>query len=385
MPSKRLTPLRVAVSLAVLWLLLRGLLLTSGAELGHARTLSMPGGHRVAVLSFQDDPPRDTLIVATHGGLSSKESLMAVCWEARRRGADCVAVDALGHGASSAQPERNRVRSMRAALRVAPALGSYRQVRFLGHSMGAYLGRGDPYPCAESVALGQETALCPDQRIVWGTLHRTLGLSADWYLLAHVLESWTPWAVARALDYLIPPARVSTELPWQIALSWMSFAVAIAAGVAAARAVRARLGSPLARGLAGAALVWLAMTVGAWRTLWFLLPTQLGDFVLIGLVVGASVLAAALLCAIRLGAPRVGFLLACVVTVTSAYVLYVSLGHGELGGLMLLLPLMALPLLPWVHLWERLSRPANADAVETAAFTALLMSAFVALLLPGSA
>lgn len=384
-PVRTARAARVCVVLIAIWLVLRLGLFATGAELGEARTLSL-GAHRVAVLLFRDAIPRDTLLVATHGGLSSKESLMAVCWEARRRGADCVAVDALGHGASSAQPALHRLEEMHAALRVAPQLGSYRHVRFLGHSMGAFLGRGDPYPCRESVALGQETAACPDQRIVWGTLHRSLGLSAQWYLLAHVLESWTPWVVARGLDYVLKPAApASAALPWQIALAWLSFAIAIAAGVAAARLIRARVWPAAIRGLLAAAAVWAAMAIGAWRTLWFLAPTQLGDLVLIGLVVAAAAISAAVLQQFGLRAPRAGFLLGCGFTLVAAYVLYATFGRSELGGLMLLLPTMAIPLVPWVHLWERLSRSPHSDSLETALFSAGILSAFVALLLPAGA
>ncbi len=365
----------------VAWLALRLALLATGAELGEARTVAV-GPNRVAVLLFQGPAPATTLLVVTHGGLASKESVMAVCWEARRRGADCVAVDALGHGASSAQPPSHTVAAMRAALVVAPALGSYRTVRFLGHSMGAYLGRGRPYACAQSVALGQETE-CADDRVVWGTLHRTLGLSQDWYLLAHVLESWTPWVVERALDQVLPKATPG-PLPVQIALSWASFALATAAGVALAAAFRRRCTwSPALRGLSAGAIVWAALDLGAWRTLWFLTPTQASDAIVFAGVVLTSLLVAQLARVLGLRRALLGTVLASLVALAVAAGLFVMFRTRELGALLALLPLMTVPLVPWVWLWERCSRSPRSDVVESAMFTSTLLACFVALLLPG--
>lgn len=364
-----------------MWLVLRSLLLATGAELGEARTLEIDG-RQVTVLFFRGAEPAPTLLVATHGGLSSKESVLAVCWAARRRGADCVAVDALGHGGSSAQPDVFTVRLMREAMRVAPGLGHYENVRFLGHSMGAYLGRGTPYPCGESVALGQTTD-CDDDRVVWGTLHRTLGLSEDWYLLSHVLESWTPWVVERALDLVLPKAPAPSSISLQIALMWLSFAVAVAAGVAFARAFRAAATWPPAlRGLGGAVIVWTALDVGAWRNLWFLTPTQASDFVVLGLVLAGSLVLALLMRLFGGRSPLVGAWLGTLFPFGAALALFVTFRSREMGGLMALLPLMSIPLIPWVWLWERASRAPRGELVESCVFVAALLTAFVTLLLP---
>lgn len=374
-------PLRWALGLVVAWLALRLALLATGAELGEARTLAL-GPNRVAVLLFQGRTPATTLLVVTHGGLASKESVLAVCWEARRRGADCVAVDALGHGASSAQPPNDTVAAMRAALAVGPLLGSYRTVRFLGHSMGAVLGRGQRYACAQSVALGQETQ-CADDRVVWGTLHRTLGLSQQWYLLAHVLESWTPWVIERALDRVLPKATPG-PLPVQIALSWSSLALATAAGVALAAAFRRRCAwSPALRGLTAGAIVWAALDLGAWRTLWFLTPTQASDLLVVGMTCLACLILAMLVRLTGMRRALLGNCLASLVALAVAAGLFLTFRTRALGGLLVLLPLMTIPLVPWVWLWERCSRSPRSDVVESAMFTSTLLACFVALLLPG--
>ncbi|HEU4536883.1 MAG TPA: hypothetical protein VFS00_22325, partial [Polyangiaceae bacterium] len=170
MPAPR-RRLALALTLAGAWALMRLGLLSAGGEAGRAVDLTIDG-RRVAALVFRGDAPAPALLVAAHGGLASKETLMHVCWEARRRHADCVALDALGHGASEALPRDRVIEAMRGALRADRALGAYEgyeTVRFLGHSMGAFLGCGAAFPCARSVSLGQGVD-CPPDRIVWGTV-----------------------------------------------------------------------------------------------------------------------------------------------------------------------------------------------------------------------
>lgn len=374
--------MRWCALLVGLWLALRGAMLMLGAELGEARTLSLHG-HRVSVLYLHGQTPSDTLLVVTHGGLASKETVLPLCWEARHRGVDCVAVDALGHGESSAQPARDTIGASARALQVHTQLDAqYTKIRFIGHSMGAYLGRGHAYPCASSFALGQGT-VCDDDRVVWGTLHRTLGLGDNAYLLAHVLESWTPWVVRRALDRTLGAAPTPSHLGALITLAWLSFAVAGALGVLLARMIRApqaRSWPPLLRGLLGASAVWCGLTVGGWRALWWLLPTQLSDLVVVAATLTMA-LALTWISVWLVPQARLGRALGVMSALGIAFYLYVLYSPREMGTLMLLLPTMSVPLVPWVWLWHGLSR-IQQDEVESATFCALLLSLFVALLLP---
>jgi hypothetical protein len=369
---------KLAAALFVLWVALRCALAMTDAPLGEARQLEI-GAHRVSVLLFRGERPASTLLVVAHGGLASKETLTAVCWEARRRGADCVAVDALGHGGSSAQPSREVVVDMRRALDVARLIGPYPEVRFLGHSMGAFLGRGHPYPCAESVAVGNHTA-CDDQREVFGTVHRSLGLSDQWYLLSHVLEPWTPRVIEVALDHVLgKTADHRSQMTMQIALSWLSFAVMMALGVVVARALRAQ-GRPA---LAAAVVMWLALDIAAWRILWFMTPTQWSDGLVIGVVVSVVWLAAALLQRMGAKAPAWGVAVGVSVPLAAALALFVAFAHREFGGLLILLPTLGVPLAAVVVVWERLSRPKRgASLVEASLFVSVLLATFIALLLP---
>ncbi len=374
----------LASAFAAAWALLRLALLAAGGDPGRAADLTV-GGRRVAALVFRDEAaPARTLLVVAHGGLASKETLLNVCWEARRRGADCVAVDALGHGASAPRPPGQIIAAMRASLRADLALGRYEAVRFLGHSMGAYLGCGAVFPCEHSVSLGQAVN-CPPDRIVWGTVHRALGLPDAFYLpVSHVLESWTPSAVDEALDRVLGPAPgARARIGLTVALAWTSCASMVGLGLVAAAALRtsARL-PPAARGLAAAAAVWGALALGAWRALWFLPPTQASDAVLIGPTVAAALAAAATLRALGRRGAFAGVGIAAFVAGAASAVAFVAYPHRELAGLVALLPALNVPLAFAVAAGERVTRPRGADAVEGAAFAAALLATCQALLLP---
>jgi hypothetical protein len=358
---------------------------SAGGELGQSATVSV-GPHAVAVLWFRDAVPRDTLLVVAHGGLASKETLSAVCWEARRRGADCVAVDALGHGASSAQPALGTIAAMREALRVDRSVRpAYLQVAFLGHSMGAFLGRGHSFSCGQSVALGQGTD-CDDDRVVWGTLHRTLGLPAGAYLLAHVLESWTPWVIRAALDHVLPIRSPPPDrLALGIALAWLSLGAALGAGLSAAAWIRQTdwLRSAAARGALASGALWLALAIGGWRTLWFLWPTQPLDLLIVALAIAPTLLITRVAQALTSAGPRTGTTVASLIVLALASVLFVTYRGRAFGGLLVLLPCMTIALWPVVALLERTSRPAREDAAESAVFVGGTLGLFLALLVPG--
>ncbi len=368
-----------------LWLALRAALVASGGEPGQAIDLENDG-HRSAVLLFRGASKAHTLVVASHGGLASKESLMSICWEARRRGADCVLVDALGHGASGAIPPSNALGALHRGLRVDGALGPYADVRYVGHSMGAALGCGAVYPCAKSVSIGQGVA-CDPSRIVYGSVHRDLGLPDAFYLpVSHVLEPWTPSVIDHAMSRLLPSAEPDRgAIVTKLVLAWSSFAVMMAVGVLGARRLRAVASlSPLVRGLVGAAILWAASTLGAWRTLWFLFPTQLGDVAMFASVLVPSLGMALMLRAIGLRATFFGVAIASVVCQIAAIAACVSVHVPVIGHLLVLMPLLNVPLAVLIGVWERLSRSRFSDIVEGAAMASALGSAFLALLLPAA-
>jgi pimeloyl-ACP methyl ester carboxylesterase len=373
------------LALVALWLVLRAALVASGGELGRAIDIEIDG-HRSAALLFRGAAPSRTLVVASHGGLASKESMLSVCWEARRRGADCVLVDALGHGASGAIPSRDALGALHRGLRVDGAVGSYSDVRYVGHSMGAALGCGVVYPCSRSVSIGQGVA-CDESRIVYGSAHRDLGLPEVFYLpVSHLLEPWTPSVVDRAMSRLLPGASSDRgAIEMKVCLAWTSFAVMMVLGVLGASRVRAVTSlSPQARGLAAAAVMWAALALGAWRTLWFLFPTQLGDVAMVTAVVVPSVGAALLLRAIGVRGSFVGVVMACVVSEVVAISACVLVHVPVIGHLLVLMPMLFMPLSVVIASWERLSRGGRSDVVEGAAMASALGATFLALLLPSS-
>lgn len=136
-------------ALAVLWLGLRLLLLWSGGQLGECARFRFGQSEVAAIIvPGKGAGGERPLLIAAHGGLAAKETLLGLCWEAAQRGADCVTLDALGHGDSNSLPTRNTIAAMRRALHVEHALGvGSERVYFIGHSMGAYLGCGAVFPC----------------------------------------------------------------------------------------------------------------------------------------------------------------------------------------------------------------------------------------------
>lgn len=371
-------------TVAVLWVLLRAALVWAGGEVGEGVRARIDG-HDVAMIVFRGPVPSKTLVVALHGGLASKESLLPVCWEARARGADCVVVDALGHGASSELPRTDLVAAMRRALRAERALAGYDDVRFVGHSMGAFLGAGAVYPCARSIAIGQAVA-CGPSRIVWGAVHRALGLSDAYYVpVSHVLEPWTPSVVDETMTRLLPmqrPAPARARVGLTVGLAWTSFAVMSVLGLLAARRLRAGSMPPALRGVAAAVVLWSALALGAWRTLWFLLPTKASDALVIGAVLAIAVAASAGARALGARSPVLGVTLAWAISQGLALMIWREVELPMIGGLLVLPPLLGFPLVLLVVAWERLSRGARGDVVESAAFSAAILGGFLALLVP---
>lgn len=338
------------------------------------------------MLVFRDAEPRSTLVVTSHGGLASKETVLPICWEARRRGADCVAVDALGHGASARLPRvEDEVPVMRAALRVDRAVGAYREVRYVGHSMGGWLGAGGSYPCDRAISIGNETE-CAEGRVVRGSIHRALGLGDGFYLpVSHVAEPWTPSVVRAALDRTLPGTSASARLTLQIALAWAGVYAALAFGVLVAKRVRETSLPPAARGLLAGAVVWTALAIGAYRTTWFLFPTQLGDLapILVTTLLGVGAAEGLHRLGVQRGVVAIAAFTSEAVAVTTVGVVQLPL----IGNLLALVPILNVPLVALAALGERLSRGGRGRAVdvrESAAFACLLLGTAIALLSPAT-
>ncbi|EYF06154.1 alpha/beta hydrolase [Chondromyces apiculatus] len=399
-------PLGVVAGLAGLWGLLRLFLIAAGGVPGQGVALQVGEARVTAIHLIASDggerAPR--LLVAAHGGLASKETLLGACWEARRRGADCLAVDLLGHGGASAIPGSRVVEEMHRALRVDRVLGGYREVRFVGHSLGAALGCGGAFPCQASVAIGNR-APCAESRIVWGDVHRALGLPAPFYALSHVLEPWTPGVLDQAVTRVLGPApAVDAPAPGggglarlgaglhrllggpiaaTVAVAWASFVVMMVLGVVVAGWVRRAVEAPpWARGLLAAAAVYAALAVGAWRALWFLIPTQGSDVVIVGLCSAGAIGVARGLRTLGVRAPGWGVLLGVVLGQALGICGWWLFPRRELAGIVMMMPMLHAPLAITVAVWERASRARGACVVESATFATALLATFQALLLP---
>lgn len=391
-------PLRVrglllgAGALAVLWLGLRLLLLWSGGQLGESVRFQLGQSEVAAIMVVGKGAGGERpLLIAAHGGLATKETLLGLCWEAAQRGADCVTVDALGHGDSSPLPTRNTIAAMRRALHVEQALGvGSGRVYFIGHSMGAYLGCGAVFPCEHSVAIGQPVA-CEDDRIIRSNLHHQLGLPASFYLpISHVLEPWTPAVIEGAIERVLPLRKDSglregarARIATRVALAWTSLLALAAAGVLLARGVRAQRRLPPAlRGVLGAAAVFGALMVASWRTIWWLVPLQRTDLLIVTPLVGAAFAISSIGRQLRLRQPRSGVLLGAMLTEGAAVCCFVAFPVAPLRGLLILPLALLIPVALVVGLCERLSR-SQGDSVEAALFTTLMLSSFLSLLVPG--
>ncbi|HEU4539314.1 MAG TPA: hypothetical protein VFS00_34575, partial [Polyangiaceae bacterium] len=128
--------------------------------------------------------------------------------------------------------------------------------------------------------------------------------------------------------------------------------------------------------------LWAAFALGAHRTLWLLVPTQLADAGVVGATVAAALALAAAFRAVGARGPLVGVVLGALAAEVAGVAAWVVFPHRPLGGLIALLPALNVPLALAVAALERASRAPGADAVEGAAFTAALLAAFQALLLP---
>lgn len=382
-------PLLVCVPLFALWLALRIGLALCGAPLGESISFQIDDQHVAQGLLFRSDKGAGShpLLIAAHGGLATKETLLGLCWEAASRGADCVTLDELGHGASSPVPIHKTIAAMRAALHVERQLGySIDNTYFIGHSMGAYLGCGSAFSCSHCVAIGQSVP-CEDRRMVYGQVHKQLGLPAAMYLpVSHVLEPWTPSVIATALDRGLPltgPSGATQRITLRIALAGGSFAVLLSVGVLLARCVRHRVSLPgPIRGVLAAVVLLSVLAVGSYRTLWWLLPFQRTDLLIILPLLGAVWLLTVLGRWLGLRGSLSGVLLAALAAELAALLCYWVFPALPLRGL-LRLPLgLLLPLIILVMTWDKLSRKTD-DSIESALFAASLLGTFLALLIPG--
>ena len=383
------TPLLGSAVLFLVWLGLRVWLWSAGAPLGESVTVRVDSQHVAKGLLFRSaegTKPRP-LLIAAHGGLATKETLLGLCYEAVSRGADCVTIDELGHGASSPVPILNTISAMRAALHVERALGqSAEHTYFVGHSMGAYLGCGSAFSCSHCVAIGQSVP-CEDRRMIYGRLHQQLGLSAAFYLpVSHVLEPWTPSVIETAIDRALPlakPKGATLRISMRIALAWGSLVVMMCIGVILARCVRQIMSIPgPPRGLLAAAIVWCALAVGSYRTLWWLLPFQRTDLLIVLSLILSALMVTMVARWLSLRHPLWGVFIAALLAEIAAVCCYAAFPAEPLRGL-LRLPLgLLLPLIIAVTAMEKLSRHTD-DSRESALFAASLLGTFLALLVPG--
>lgn len=380
---------RLSVVLFLLFVGIRTWLASLGAPLGESITFQAAPHHVAEGLLFRSNKgaaPRP-LLIAGHGGLATKETLLGLCWEATERGADCVTLDALGHGASSPVPIRNTIAAMRGALHIERSLGiGQERTYFVGHSMGAYLGCGEAFSCSHCVAIGQSVP-CEQHRMVRGRIHEQLGLPPAFYLpVSHVLEPWTPSIIEAAVDRVLPlpkPKGAAGRITAKIALAWGSFAVMMCLGLLLARSVRQRVRIPAPlRGLLAAAALFSCLAVGGFRTLWWLVPLQRTDLLIVLPVVLAAALAAQLGRWIGIRHPRWGLIIAALLAEAAAVLCYVVFPVIPLRGLLRLPIGLLVPLIIAVPIWEKLSRHTD-DSMESSLFAASLLGTFLALLIPG--
>ena len=122
--------------------------------------------------------------------------------------------------------------------------------------------------------------------------------------------------------------------------------------------------------------------VASWRTLWWLVPLQRTDLLIIATLVATAFVLSSVGRQVGLGKPLWGVLLGTVLTEGAAVCCFVAFPVAPLRGL-LILPLgLLIPVALVVGLCERFSR-SQGDSVEAAVFTTLMLGAFLTLLVPG--
>jgi len=394
------------------WLALldRGTSVTAVA-VPHGEDAPLPG------LYLAGNEPADLLVITAHGGLASKETTLEFCREARARGADCLAVDLAGHGASRRVAARRPAgdgaagcAAMSEALAVldrpqalGPAGPVYDRRVFIGHSLGAALGGGSVFPCSRSSCVGNPGACAGTSAVILGDTHRKLGLpDGPGYLLSHVLEPWDPKVVDRALTRHLPQrvgARRSIAVRALLLLLFITAGVLAGTGVAGAlaRRIRRQLGQgwgvAVLAGLASSMVVLATAASLARRCLWWLWPIQASDVwvggatLLATLAIGGPVLAG--MSVLHKGAPAGWFthlaamVLGVVPGLICAFGVPVFWGDACLssGVIVLVPPLMVVVAVGVIGL--RLLAGWRTHPAESLAFCGLMMAWTLALLTPG--
>jgi alpha-beta hydrolase superfamily lysophospholipase len=156
-------------------------------------------------------------VLAFHGGLACKETMLDICREAAHLGADCYAVDLPGHGASEetirllpngGEAGCSSMAAWVSRTRKALALRTGSSPSVVGHSLGAELAWIDGQVCGEPAETGRPTpayigGAYDCSSAIEGTVHWRLGLPYEpGYLLSHVLEPWDPWTNQAVLSEL---------------------------------------------------------------------------------------------------------------------------------------------------------------------------------------
>ena len=246
-------------------------------------------------------------VLASHGGMASKETLLHICAEVARRNGTCVAVDLPGHGENRSPaftaPNpgcRDARTALRAAWETTPGKSG-----FIGHSYGAHLG------CEAGLSPGAFIGARCAKGSIWGNWHRSLGTDAELYALSHVTEPWDPRVVDQAVARTLRTGR-RVPPPWgRFGLMGLGLLTAFGASAGASSVIRGRLSrrqvpgarlprlaAPLAA--AAGAAVWIGIvSLSLHANLWWPWPTQPSDGLVWAATSGPFLLSVALWCVLQ--------------------------------------------------------------------------------------
>ena len=227
-------------------------------------------------LGYRIDGAGDTVLV-THGGLASKETMLAYAYAAADGGHAVVLADLPAHGSSGLPAGPSISQSTREWKRLATA----EQVTLaIGHSLGS------TYLCPSarihvtfprSVHIGRdEKCGGKGRRNLEGDSFRLAIPRLGSYHLDHFLEPWNPGLVAEATGAPLDPLVVSyAVLPWSAFFFGMIAAVMVQRGLVSPF-LRDRV-HPLLSGGVSALVLGVAFALLTWRRLWYPLPSLHSD------------------------------------------------------------------------------------------------------------
>ena len=246
------------------------------------------------------------LLVVAHGGLTNRTSMMAFCYEANARGADCLSLDLLGHGASKGyitdfrEPGCAETRGvLHDALEDARILGvqgrHYSKIGYVGHSLGAALlcemGTNN------AAYVGQFCAANPGRVVrAPSELELPFGKYNLPPAVSHVLEPWTPVVIDRAVNVTMgslsrtggPRQQLTALLPLVSLVGGFMFATWLASriveGINDVEMPVPQWRQVIGGIFAGEVFI-VVFAVCGFRTMWFPGPVQGSDAALFGAAV----------------------------------------------------------------------------------------------------